>query len=248
MNMKLSYRDKVVFIVVIVILILVAGFFLLIKPKFEEIDSAKYNLETKQTERNNIDERIATLPSLIDSMKTVAQEVGDRQGIFMTEQDPYLNEIYIREALASNNIDYVSFNTSYTAAAGITRYDVANAHILAYDNKMTADIYEELPQEVYDQYRGVGLPSYPNAVIGVTTINMVFKSDAALRAAYNVIDRIAGDEKTVLLNSVFLDSSAENATELDIGINMTLYSLNPLNVEKVLEETAEVQPIETPAE
>ena len=248
MNMKLSYRDKVVFIVVIVILILVAGFFLLIKPKFEEIDSAKYNLETKQTEKENIDAKIATLPTIIEDMKAIARDVGDRQGIFMTEQAPYLNETYLREAFASQNLDITAFTTSYTTANNVNRYDVANANILAYPNKMTTDLYGELPQEVYDKYNNVSLPSYPTAEIGITSVSITFKSDANFNKAYNVIDRIASDEKTVLLNSVVLDRSDNSTDDKDIGLSITLYSINPLNVEKVLEETDEIKPIETPAE
>ncbi|MDE7289774.1 MAG: hypothetical protein K2N71_09800, partial [Oscillospiraceae bacterium] len=96
MNMKLSYRDKVIFIVVIVIIILVAGFFLFIQPKFKEIEGAKYNLETKQQEKVELETKIASLSTIIDEIKAAADEIGEKQEIFLAEQDPYLNEIYLR--------------------------------------------------------------------------------------------------------------------------------------------------------
>lgn len=243
MNMKLSYRDKVVFIVVIVILILVAGFFLLIKPKFEEIDTAKYNLENAQAEKDSIDAKIATLPALIEDMKTAAKEIGEKQGIFMEEQHPYLNEMYIRDALSSVNPRYTAVSTTYTTAGAINRYTVGKRNILAYENKMIADLYEELPQEVYDEYNRVAPPSYPGSVIGVTTMSLTFENDANYRTAYNVINRLAQDEKAIIVNSIGFNEEAEQ-----MSCALTLYSINPLNVEKVLEETDEVKPLETPAE
>ncbi|MCH5194439.1 MAG: hypothetical protein J1F11_10790 [Oscillospiraceae bacterium] len=241
MNMKLSYRDKVVFIVVIVILILVAGFFLLIKPKFEEIDTAKYNLETKQSERDEIDQKIATLSVLIEDMKTAAKDIDERQGMFMTEQDPYLNEMYIRDIFARYNVKYSSFQTDYTGAGGIYRYTVSPAHILAYDNKIIADLYNELPQEVYDVYNRVQAEAYPDSIIGVTTMNITFDNDDDFRTAYNMIDAIAGDELTVLVTSANLEK-----TNKDVSMSIVAYSINPVNVEKVLEETDDIKPLETP--
>ena len=174
MNMKLSYRDKVIFIVVIVIIILVAGFFLFIQPKFQEVESAKYNLESKKQERVEIETKIATLPNIIDDIKAVADEIGEKQGIFMEEQDPYLNETYIREALAAERLDIKSMDTTYTTAGEINRYTVRPAHVLAYENKISADLYNELPQEVYDAYNNVAPETYPNTIIGITTVNVTF--------------------------------------------------------------------------
>ena len=245
MNMKLSYRDKVIFIVVMVILVLVAGFFVFIKPKFEAVDLAKYNLETKQQEKMDIDAKIETLPAIIENLKATATEIGEKQTLFLDEAHPYINETYIREALKDVNVEVTSVTTQYTAANAISRYVVNKKNILAYKNKMDADLYNELPQEVYDQYNKVARESYPGATIGVTSMNLTFESDVALNDAYNVINRIAEDEKAIILNTVSAEApSANSATERSVTVTITMYSIYPLNVEKVLEETAEVQPIE----
>ena len=235
MNMKLSYRDKVIFIVAIVIIILVAGFFLLIKPKFAEIDTAKYNLSVKQQERDDIDAKIATLPQIIEDIKTIAKEVGEKQVIFLDEQDPYLNEQYIRESLPAS-IDIKSMNTNYTVAANLNRYIVNPAHLLPYDNKMNADLYNELPQELYDLYNDVPSEVYPGVIIGTTTMDFTIASDLALRDAYNVIDRIDENEKAIILNTVETDTNEAEGEETsrDVTYNITMYSIFPLNVEQVL--------------
>ncbi|MBQ8787733.1 MAG: hypothetical protein IJZ61_08890 [Oscillospiraceae bacterium] len=246
MSLKLSYRDKVIFIVVMIILVLVAGFFLFIKPKFEAVDSAKYTLEAKQTEKANIDAKIQTLPTIIESLKESAKTIEEKQKLFLDEGHPYVNETYIREILNDLDIEVVSMTTEYTKASDIKGYIVNNKNILAYKNKMDADLYNELPQEVYDQWNGVAKAGYPVANIGVTTMNVTFKSDIELNDAFDFIDRMAEDEKAVIINTVGSGAEAtEGATNTNISATITMYSIFPLNVEKVLEETDEVKPLET---
>lgn len=252
MNMKLSYRDKVIFIVVIVIIILVAGFFLFIRPKFQDVENAKYNLENKKQERVDIETKIATLDSIIEDIKSAADEIGKKQEIFLAEQDPYLNETYIREALTAERLDVKSMSTTYTTAGAINRYTVRPAHILAYDNKMSADLYNELPQEVYDAYNGVAPASYPNTIIGITTVTVSFDGGTnPVESANKAIDRIASDEKTIILNTISTEQEnaaaggdGEGGDTSEVSATITMYSIYPLNVEQVKQESAEIAPIE----
>ncbi len=242
--MKLSYRDKIIFIVVIVIVILIAGFFLLIRPKFQEIDTAKANYEAKKQEQEEIDAKISTLPQLIENIKSVAKEIGEEQELFMTEQDPYLNEIYVREALESTGVEYKSISTTYATAGPITRYTVTPANLLAYDTKMNTDLYHELPQEVYDLYLETAPAGYPEATIGITSMELTFYGDKDLEDAYNVIDKLSQDEKTVILNSISSgDDTAETEgeTRTEFTCVITVYSVYPLNVDKVMEEDGDWQ-------
>ncbi len=140
MNLKLSYRDKVIFIVVMVILVLVAGFFIFIRPKFEKVEIAKNNLAAKQQEKIDIDAKIGTLSDIVDTMKATAEEIGEKQEIFLDEAHPYINETYIRELLSGLNVDITSMNTTYTTAGAINRYTVNKQHYLAYENKINADL------------------------------------------------------------------------------------------------------------
>lgn len=255
MNMKLSYRDKVIFIVVIVIIILVGGFFLFIQKKFEDVETAKYNLENKKQERAAIEAKIATLEDIIEEIKATADEIGEKQGIFLEEQDPYLNETYIREALAAERLEVKSMNTTYTIAGAINRYTVDSKNILAYDNKISADLYNELPQEVYDKYNRVAPEAYPNTVIGITTVNVSFDGGTnPVENANKAIDRIASDEKTIILNTISTTSeesksaNEQQQTESEVAATITMYSIFPLNVEQVKQESAAIAPAQTPAE
>lgn len=250
MNMKLSYRDKVIFIVVIILIILVAGFFLFIKPKFEDIEKAKYNLEQTKQQKVEIETKIATLPTIIENIKAVADEIGEKQEIFMAEQDPYLNEIYIREALTAEGLEIREMNTTYAEAGPIDRYIVEAKNLLAYGNKMSADLYNELPQEVYDLYEEAPAKEYANTEIGVTIVDATFAGGLdPIREAKKAMDRIAKDDKTIILNSI--SSTTENLNEEEepvVTAKITIYSIFPLNVEQVKQETADIKPIETTEE
>ena len=247
MSLKLSYRDKVIFIVVMVILVLVAGFFLFIKPKFEDVEVAKAVLAQKEQEKAEIDEKINTLPDIIETLKATAKEIGELQEIFLDEGHPYVNETYIRESLNEINIEILEMNTEYTVADALSRYVVDPEHFLAYDHKINSDLYNELPQEVYDLYNGVKAEGYPEAIIGVTVMTVKFNSDLELKDAYAVIDKLAEDEKTIILNSIGTDDMSEPTDEpvYKMEATITMYSVFPLNVDKVLEETTEIKPIET---
>ncbi len=241
MNMKLSYRDKVIFIVVMVILVLVAGFFLLIKPKFEAVDVAKYNLENKQAEWTKLEEKIATYPDIVKNMKTNLDQIAEQQQIFLENSYPYLNERYIREALAEVNVIVTTVDTKYTTADKIQKYVVGNENILAYENQINADIFNELPQEVYDEYNNVVPETPASSVVGVTTMSFNFDSDIELRDAYAVIDRLAEDEKAIILNTI--SSAIEDTTEptQSLSAQLTIYTIYPLDTERLKDEPETIE-------
>lgn len=51
---KLSYRDRIIILIVLIIMILVIGFMLLIKPKFKDISAAEDSLNNAQSQWNEI--------------------------------------------------------------------------------------------------------------------------------------------------------------------------------------------------
>lgn len=250
--MKLSYRDKVIFICAIVVIVLVAGFFLFIKPKYGEMNSAKAQLEAKEAEWAGIEAKINTLPDLVAQLKALAEQVEDVQEPFLSDVDengrqvaPYQNEQFIKEMLDSCNLEVTSMETSYTVGAAFNEYMVPVKNVHSYDLLMQADLYNELPQEVYDDYNKVTVGNGSNIVIGVTEMTIGYKDSFDLDKLFNFIDNIAEDERTMSVLSVSSGERSEDSTETetDGSINMRLYSLYKLNTEKVAEETDEVEKV-----
>lgn len=248
--MKLSYRDKVIFVCVIVVLILVAGVFLFIKPKFEEMNYAKTALEAKQVEKDDLEAKINTFPQLVETLKATAENVEEIQSCFLTEQDPYLNEQFIHEILDKNNVEVVGMETAYTIAGKLNEYVVIPANVAAFDLLVSGDLYNELPQEVYDFYNGSVKRSGNSITIGVTEMAISYKDDVELTKILKFVDEIADYGKTMNIVSVEKsDKSGGENNQVDGVISLYLYSIYPLNVEKVMEEADEIQlvPVEETA-
>lgn len=255
--MKLSYRDKVIFICAIVVIILIAGFFLFIKPKFEEKDQTKAQLEAKQAEWADIQAKIDTLPSLVDQLKALAEDVKDVQEPFFDDIGengkqiaPYQNEQLIKEMLDKCKIEVTSMNTTYTVGSAFNEYMVPVKNVHSYDLLMQADLYNELPQEVYDDYNRVGIGESANIVLGVTDMTIGYKDTYELKKLFEFIDDIAEDERTMTILSVSSAEKDDGENETAGSINMRMYSLYKLNTDKVAEESDQVEIVpveETPA-
>lgn len=270
--MKLSYRDKVIFICAIVVIILIAGFFLFIKPKYTDMGYAKSALETKQSEKADVEAKINTLPELVEQLKASADGVKEVQSYFFSavneddkitvdvngketeaykfEQSPYQYEQVIHDMLDSAGVEVTSMNTLYTVGGQFNEYMVPTKNAYAYDLLMQADLYNELPQAVYDVYNMAAAETGNNIVIGVTNITVGYKDSFALTKLFKFVDEVADDERTMSILSVSSSEEKEDATETEGNIDMVLYSIMPLNVDKIMEEndTVEIVPVEETTE
>ena len=270
--MKLSYRDKVIFICAVVVIILIAGFFLFIKPKYTDMGYAKSALETKQSEKADVEAKINTLPQLVEQLKASAEGVNDIQTYFFSavseddkttidvngteadvyskEQAPYQIEQIIHDMLDSAGVEVTSISTAYTVGGQFNEYMVPTKNAYAYDLLIQADLYNELPQSVYDVYNKVAAASGDNIVIGVTNMSIGYKDSFALTKLFKFIDEVADDERTMSILSVSSSEEKGDATETEGNIDMVLYSIMPLNVDKIMEEndTVEIVPVEETTE
>ena len=258
--MKLSYRDKVIFICAIVAIILVAGFFLFIKPKYDEMTLAKSYLTDKEAEKAEIESKINTLPDIVAQMKEVAKSIEEDQERFVDFQDPYLNERVLREYLEGIDVDVMSINTAFINAYDVEKYFIRRENINPYDLLMQGDLYNELPQEVVDEYNKVREYADEEINIGITTIEINLRDrNIDIENTIKVLDAISGEDQTVNVVT-FIKAYPENfaadpADSADIvavetTFTIEMYHLFPLNIEKVLEEKDQVEIVaaETPAE
>lgn len=270
--MKLSYRDKVIFICAIVVIILIAGFFLFIKPKYNSMNLAKSSLEIKQSEKADVEAKINTLPELVEQLKASADGVKEVQSYFFSavneddkitvdvngketevykfEQSPYQYEQVIHDMLDSAGVEVRSISTAYTVGNQVSEYMVADKNLYSYDLLMQADLYNELPQSVYDLYNKAEAETGDSVIIGVTNITIGYVDSFALTKLFKFVDSVADDERTMSILAVSSGEETEGSTETEGSIDMVLYSIMPLNVDKIMEEndTVEIVPVEETTE
>jgi hypothetical protein len=252
--MKLSYRDKVIFVCAIVLIILIAGFFLFIKPKFEEMNYAKSELTAKQSEQADVQAKIDTLPDLVQQLKDKADEVAKVQEVFYDDYtydedleevrrtDPYEFEREIHTMLDDAKVTVNSMTTNYTVASEMQEYVVSPSNVIAYDLMINSDLYGDLPQSVRDAYAGSNKTSADTIVIGVTDITVGYTDNMQISNVLSFVDAVAESGKTLNVLSVSQpDSSNTTDTETSGEITIRLYSLHKLDVDQVKEESDEVE-------
>lgn len=212
MNMKLSYRDKVIFMVVVVVAILLFGFFFFVRAKIQESQDMKDNLTAKETERDEVDAKIDTLASLEEQLKNDIKEVDDLQKDFIDEQETFQADQYLYALLEPAGARFASMALTGEAEGELSPYFYLR-NCVAYDLKINADIAgDSLPQQVYDKYYQTnpeGDAPVTVALDEVTiTMNVVLDEDGFpdWEPIYQVFDLVSNHDKTIYLKSF---SSAE---------------------------------------
>ncbi len=246
MSMKLSYRDKVIIIIVICIIVLILGFVFIVRPMIANLETERSTLSDKQAEQQRVHDKVNTLGELVGTLTQTADDIDVIQENFYVEAQPYEFEQLITEKLRGQDIEIRSINTTYAYAGDISKYTVGVSHALAYQMKMDADIYTELPQAVYDRWSDIETPEAPTVRIGVTTVTVSFMASAGSAALMGCIDELAEDEKSIIVYSAVSDTNEtqlDEAGQSENSINITVYSIVPLNTELVDEDAEALQEI-----
>ena len=81
--MKLSQRDKVIFLAVIAFLTILLGGVLFVKPKYQEMKSTEVTLEEKRNEKAATEDKIGTLESKKEELKKAVKDVEELQEMFI---------------------------------------------------------------------------------------------------------------------------------------------------------------------
>ena len=87
--MKLNYRDKIILGALLAFVILLAGFFLLIKPKYTAIKDDSDQLTKVKAERDEVDAKIAEIKPLQDEIKATYDATTKLTNDFVAYNDIY---------------------------------------------------------------------------------------------------------------------------------------------------------------
>jgi len=140
--MKLNYRDKIILGALLAFVILLAGFFLLIKPKYTDIKDNKATLVKVEKEKQEIDDKIAEIPGIKKEIKTKYDETTKLTDDFMEYNDIYNprkvdqymqhfaeeNEVKVLSLqvkdLTTSNLDYYYFKPSIVGEDMLKKSDL----------------------------------------------------------------------------------------------------------------------------
>ncbi len=230
--MKLSYRDKVILIAVIIVAILTAGFFIVIKPKIAEVNSANQQLTEKQKELDDLKAKIATLDQLKQTLKDKVKEVEKLQEQFLPEYETYQTDQYIYDILKGAPVTIDKVTMELPVADPVNPYVVHDSNPVAYDLKINADLGNKLPQDILDAYNGITqdeIPEGEKVRLTKYTVDIQVKDFDDL---YDTLDAIDKDEKAVYVTEVKGDGKIDEETKMSKGtIVIYVLTVQPLDLE-----------------
>ncbi|MDR0942987.1 MAG: hypothetical protein LBM41_00455 [Ruminococcus sp.] len=236
--LKLSYRDKVIAIIVTVVLLIAAGWVFIVNPQIDKYQAKQIEVEAKETEKKTVEDKIGTLDDIQMAIIRSAYDIGDLQEPFYLEEYHYQLEQLFHEYCdeAGVEIDSIEFSVEIeeiTASQYMPAYN-----ILAYTMKMNADLYGTLPQEVMDVYNEVELVEKPVVDIGVFKIDVTLGNLLSWEDFRPFIDEIYDLERTLLINTAspeVVPDPDSNDERPAINAILTLYTIVPMDRDTVIE-------------
>jgi len=210
--MKLSQRDKVIFLAVVAFLIILLGGVLFVKPKFQEKQSTQITLQSKRDERQSVEDKIGTLESKKEELKNAVKDVEKLQERFVPHMETFEVEPMLFEIIKQSKIQITGSEYELMTAQELRNY-VYEKYAVAYPMRMDADLNGELPQEVIDKYNDVKVMAPEGVEIGLTTAKISFSGPFEdLLAA---LDNLAAENKTFIVTGLEGKSSDAKETSSD---------------------------------
>lgn len=249
--MKLSYRNKVILVVVLALLTIVAGYIWIITPKINERKAAVDERAAVQAEEQALKDKIASLPTLIERLKEIALSVEETQSAFYIEDENFKADQYIYNIIKDTGVEITSLTVSDKSVYPITEYILPYYNVIGYDLKINGDLYGELSEEEYNAYNNISPAAPEPKNIGLTTVTINFISGSSFKEGRTqLLNAIENDEKTVILTSLSAGEGGgdvdEETNEVSTSCTINIFTIKPMNIEEVLKE-GEEQTEESPA-
>jgi hypothetical protein len=238
--MKLSYRDKVIIIVVAVLVVLGVGIFCFAKPKYESLQVSKERLTAKENEKSQVEAKMDTLEGLKQQLENNIGSIVEDQEQFLSEKeygDTYQISKYLMEMLSPiSDFNITGVTMDPLASTSLDAY-YYNKNAISYPLKVNGDIANKLPPEVGYATDG----SWPSAPDGVAVAGTVVDVAYECNESTDVLDAIqliADNDKNIYLltfsGDYTEDPNADPTTPQFSGdLTIAVYEIYPMDPEDI---------------
>lgn len=208
----MSYRDKMVILVISIIIILVAGFFALIKPKYDKLVTDTSTYETTKTEWDGIKQKLDAIPGLKDQITeqyTTAKKdaemfvnpaLGDTNDNFTSEHINYTVDQYIQPALDAANLDVSAFSLGSAGSIGVSYYYYA-PNVVTYSLLEAADINGNYAEKVSEATKTEAVLSEVQTT-DMLGQNISLSVKGTREQLMTFLDAIKDDKNAILVDNV----------------------------------------------
>jgi hypothetical protein len=243
--LKLSYRDKVIAIILTIVLLLAVGGIFLVKPQIEKYQAKQIEVKNKENEKLTVEQKIATLDPIQMDIIRAAYDIGDLQEPFYVEAKAYELEQLFHEYVDAAEMEIQSMEFSLASNDIAASQFMPSYNILAYTMKMNADLYGTLPEEVMNIWNKVKLVKKNTVEVGVFDISLTVSDVETWEDVRPIIDEIFDLDRTIMINNIApaveSDAAAEGTSVSGgLPISITLYHIVPMDKDTVVENELDV--------
>lgn len=239
MMREMSYRDKMILVIITAIIILAVGFFALIRPKYNTLVADRDIYESTKTEWESIDEKLKQIPVLQNSIKTEADSAKKVAELFVNDAFETVNDTFdnvkanlVLEQYIQPMIDESELEVSSYTIDGIDsqrlEYYCYVPDVLTYSLLESADINGNYAKQVSDLLKQSNyLKEKETAEVMANTVVMEMKGTKENLMMF--LDKIEKDENAILVTVVDINdysfgagqTRTENVESTDAEGNVT---------------------------
>lgn len=236
--MKLNYRDRIILGVLLAIALLVASFFLLIKPKNEEIKTNKVTLADLEQQRDETDALIAEIPGIKTDITNAYNESKKLVADFVDYNDitnARKVDQYMQSFAEENEVKIMSVNPS-GLGEGTLNYYYFTPSFVGEDQMTIADIngtMQKQKDEALAESQNLEARTSESVLSATYSVNVMAEDKENF---WNYMKALEEQDETIIINSVTLtnieikeDKRISDDEKEDLiptaQFNVTLYSM-----------------------
>lgn len=235
--MKLNYRDKVILGVLLALVLLIAGFFLLIKPKNEDIKANKEALAALEASKAEVDSKIAEIPNIQNDIKEAYNHASTLVEDFVEYNDinnPRKVDQYMQSFAEDSKVKVMTLTTA-NLATGTLGYYYFTPTVVGEELISQADINGFMQSQLNsDKAESDSLSERTEETVLNATYTILVTAEEK-EDIYAYMTALEEQDETIIINSVALANVEIKEREKDekddekliptATISVTLYSV-----------------------
>jgi lipopolysaccharide export LptBFGC system permease protein LptF len=231
----MSYRDRMIALIVIVVALVLAGVFAIVKPITTKISTNKASLASVTAEKEEIENTISKIDGLGDTIKSEYNESKAFAENFTDSRETYQADQFIQEYFNNNSVEVLSVTANEATNETIDFYSYT-PNVVTYPLLEAADINGTIAEETAEKLKtSTVLASLESQEVEVYSLDIQFytKKDDILA----LIDDLKSLDENILITNLEIDDYTFAEDEKDTSLkgysegNMTInfYVLQPLD-------------------
>lgn len=201
--MKLNYRDKIIAGVLLAIVILLIGFFVPVKNMSKQNKADKKILAEKEAVKAEYEAKIAKIPSIQESIRSLYSEASDATKIFvpLDEVNSQVNvDNYMQKYADECKIKIKNLELGSSTVTPLKYYYISSKDSLS-ALRAQADVNGTL-QEAYDASVAESTALSQRSKENVIRTQYAMKINGTKENVWKYLDKIKSFDKAVVINSV----------------------------------------------